>query len=217
VLHGLRSTGWLPLEPISRRRWDAFARHLNLFPPETESPAERRRRNGPEVITDHGLRARSSFADGLAALIDLGTADRDGADVTADDIDRRVADGGVVAVVGPSGYGKSFLGQRVAVRHCDNGRLVVWIRAGEYEQGCFKDLLARAMAAFSWSFQKNCGRGLPLPTQRSTTAVRPPISSTRACTRRLRLPSASAKCGTSCLASVVSPTVRRTPAGGGRF
>lgn len=132
-----------PGVPWTDDEWDAFARHLNLFQPEPESPAERRRRNSHELITDYRLRARTSFADRLSALIDLGTTDRDGADVTTDDIDRRVADGGVVAVVGPSGYGKSFLGQHLAVRHCDNGHLVVWIRAGEYEQGRFKDLLAR--------------------------------------------------------------------------
>jgi hypothetical protein len=143
-----------PVVAWTDEEWEAFARFLNLFQPEAESPAERRRRNSLDIITDYQLRARSSFADGLGALIDLGATDPRGAVVTTDEIDRRVLDDGAVAVVGPSGYGKSFHAQHLAVRHCDRGRLVVWIRAGEYEQGRFKDLLARAMAPFSarrWS------------------------------------------------------------------
>lgn len=143
-----------PVVPWTDHEWDAFARHLNVFQPERDSPAERRRRNSLDIITDYRLRARSSFTGGLDSLIDLPTIDRVSSEVSADDIDRRVAAGGVVAIVGPSGYGKSFVAQHLAARHCDSGRLVMWIRAGEYEQGRFKDLVARAMAPFSahrWS------------------------------------------------------------------
>jgi hypothetical protein len=143
-----------PIVAWTDDEWDSFARHLNLFQPETESSADRGRRSTLELLTDYRLRARATFADALNALVDLGAITDDGAVLTTDDIDRRVAEGHAVALVGPSGIGKSFTAQHLAVRHCDQGRLVVWIRAGEYEQGRFSNLLARSMAPFSayrWS------------------------------------------------------------------
>ena len=54
----------------------------------------------------------------------------------------------MVAVVGPSGSGKSFLAQHVAAGQGDDGALVVWIQASDYERR-FSFLLPRAMAPYS--------------------------------------------------------------------
>ena len=128
--------------------WDAFARSLDLYQPVAESESERRRRSGLEIITDYRLRARSDLAEGVGRFVDVGTTDGDEVEMSAADICRRVVGGAVLAVVGPSGHGKTFLAQHLAVRHCDDGRMVVWIRADGYDKGRFKDLLARAMAPF---------------------------------------------------------------------
>lgn len=128
--------------------WDAFARHLGLFQPEPASAADRQRRATADAITDYRLRAQVSFLAELGAVVDLG-ADGPTGHLGLEDISRLVADAGVVALVGPSGSGKSLAGLHVAVSHCNAGRLVIRIRAGEYEQGRFSNLLARAMAPFS--------------------------------------------------------------------
>lgn len=128
--------------------WDAFARHLGLFQPESDSQADRQRRAASDAITDYRLRAQVSFSAELGPIIDLG-ADGPTGHLGLEDIGRLVADGEIVALVGPSGSGKSLAGLHVAVSHCEAGRLVIRIRAGEYEQGRFSNLLARAMAPFS--------------------------------------------------------------------
>ena len=138
-----------PVVPWTDADWNEFARSLHLFQPEAESESERHRRSSLEIITDYHLQARSILAAGLSSLVDVGAIDEHEIEASATDISRRVADGGVVAVVGPSGSGKSFLAQHLAVGHCDNGRLVVWLRADEYEKGRFSGLLARAMAPCS--------------------------------------------------------------------
>lgn len=128
--------------------WDAFVRHANLFQPETDSPAAQRRRSAEEAIADYRIRAQASFSAELEPLVDLGAVGPAGP-VTQLDIDRLVSSGAVVALVGPSGFGKSFAARHLAVCHSDAGRLVIWLRAGEYETGRFSSLVARAMAPFS--------------------------------------------------------------------
>lgn len=128
--------------------WDAFARHMSLFQQETASPANTRLRAAADAITDYRLRAHVSFSGELGPAVDIG-ADGPTGHLALDDIGRLVADAGVVALVGPSGSGKSLAGLHVAVSHCKAGRLVIRIRAGEYEKARFSNLLARAMAPFS--------------------------------------------------------------------
>ena len=108
----------------------------------------RRRRNSLEIITDYRLRAASKFGEGLDTFVDVGTT-RDGTEVSAADISRRVTGGTVLAVTGPSGGGKSFLAQYLAVSRCDDGHLVTWLKAGDYESGRFGDLFEGAMGPFS--------------------------------------------------------------------
>lgn len=137
-----------PMVEWSDDEWDAFARHLALFQPEADSPGDRRRAAAAAAIADYRLRAQGSFSAELGPIVDLG-ADGPTGHLALRDIGRLVGDGGVVALVGPSGSGKSLAGLHIAVSHCEAGRLVVRIRAGEYEQGRFSNLLARAMAPFS--------------------------------------------------------------------
>ena len=144
-----------PRVPWTDEHWDAFARHHHLYQPEAEPEAQRRRRSSHEMITDYRLLlAGSSLAEGLSRFVDLGATDEQGAELSAAEVCRRVSGGAVLALVGPSGYGKTFFARHLAVSHCHDGRLVVWIRASAYEEGRFSDLLARAMSPFGaerWS------------------------------------------------------------------
>lgn len=128
--------------------WDAFARQANLFQPETDTPEAQRRRSAEEAIADYRIRARAAFSAELGPLVELGAVGP-AALMTQADVDRLVSSGAVVALVGPSGAGKSFAARHLAVGHCDAGRIVIWLRAGEYEKGRFSSLVARAMAPFS--------------------------------------------------------------------
>lgn len=128
--------------------WDAFTRHLGLFQPESKSPADRRWRAAADAVTDYRLRAHVSFSAELGPIVDLG-ADGPTGHLGLEDFGRLVADAGILALVGPSGSGKSLAGLHIAVSHCEAGRLVIRIRAGEYEKGRFSNLVARAMAPFS--------------------------------------------------------------------
>ena len=69
--------------------------------------------------------------------------------MSAADISRRAIGGTVLAVIGPSGGGKSFLVQHLAVSHCDDGHLVVWLKASDYETGRFGEFLERATGPYS--------------------------------------------------------------------
>lgn len=140
--------------------WDAFARHLGLFQPESELPADWKRRAAADAITDYRLRAQVSFLAELGPIVDLG-ADGPTGHLGLEDIGRLVADARIVALVGPSGSGKSLAGLHVAVSHCEAGRLVIRIRAGEYEKGRFSNLLARAMAPFSKELWGHLVRSAP--------------------------------------------------------
>jgi len=52
--------------------WDAFARHLGLFQPESLSPVDSRGRGDTDILTDYRLRARGSFASDIGPIVDLG-------------------------------------------------------------------------------------------------------------------------------------------------
>jgi hypothetical protein len=146
LLDRLTSPG--PMVDWNDKEWDAFARHLGLFQPDPASPVDVQQRSAVAAVTDYRLRAQVSFSAELGSIVDLG-ADGPTGHLGLEELGRLVADGGIVALVGPSGSGKSLAGLHVAVRHCEAGCLVIRIRAGEYEQGRFSNLLARAMAPFS--------------------------------------------------------------------
>ena len=143
-----------PKVPWTQEDWDEFARRHSLFQPEDISPSELSRRDNLESIADYRLRARASLSDGLTPLVDLGTTDPDGIDFLAEDIDNMIAAGQVVAISGQSGSGKSFLARHLSVGHCDAGRLVVWVRAADYE-GRLSDLLNLATAPYSIERRKD--------------------------------------------------------------
>lgn len=133
--------------------WDTFAREHSLYQQVPESETERHRRRSIETITDYCQEARDRFADGLRTFVDVGVTNDHDVELSVGDIGDRLVAGIVLAVVAPSGSGKSFLAQRLALSHCDAGRLVVSIQAGHYKPGNFTDLLARSMSrcsAKSW-------------------------------------------------------------------
>ena len=138
-----------PAVPWSDDDWDEFARYHGLYKPEEVSESEQRRRDSLAIAADYRLNAQKSFTEGLNPLVDLGAASIDGKTLTAGDIDRGVAGDGAVAIVGPSGGGKSHLARHLAANHCDTGRIVVWAQASDYTKGQFRQLLARAVGPFS--------------------------------------------------------------------
>lgn len=143
-----------PSVPWTQHEWDEFARRHSLFQPEDISPSEQSRRDSLEIIADYRPRARASLSDALEPLVDLGATDNDGTELAADDIDNMVAAGRLVAITGHSGSGKTFFARHLVVRHCDAGRLVVWVRAADYE-GRFSDLLNLATAPYSIERRKD--------------------------------------------------------------
>lgn len=102
-----------------------------------------------QILSDYRHRMRDSLADGVEKFVDLVVACEEGEDMDSSAVSRRIGERTPVALIGPSGYGKSFLAQHLAVRHCEDARLVVWMHADEYEKGRFDELLARSMEPFS--------------------------------------------------------------------
>ncbi len=138
-----------PVVPWSDDDWDEFARYQDLYQPEEVSESEQQRRDSLAMIADYRLHTKDNLAEGLSPLVDLGAVGNDGNATSADDIYRKVANGGTVAIVGHSGSGKSYLAKHLAVNHCDAGRVVIWVQASDYTKGQFKKLLAEAVGPFS--------------------------------------------------------------------
>lgn len=138
-----------PMVPWAEDQWETFARKHNLYQIGIESESERQRRASLDLITDYRLRAGPILAAGLNRYIDIGVIDDQGRKASSSDISNRLSDGEVLAVVAPSGHGKSLFARDLAARHCGHGHLVAWLRADEYETGRFSGLLARSMAPFS--------------------------------------------------------------------
>ena len=135
--------------PWSDDDWDEFARCLGLYLPEETSESERHRRDSLAMAADYRLNAQNSLGEGLGPFVELGAAGGDGDTLTAGDLERRIASGAAVAIVGPSGGGKSHWAKHLAVGHCDAGRIVVWAQASDYTKGDFWQFLARAIGPFS--------------------------------------------------------------------
>ena len=125
----------------------------------------RKRRMSFKITEDYRLRARTNFGVALSTFVDVG-ATREGSRMLAVEISRQASGGAVLAIIGPPGGGKSFLAQQVAALHCDDGRLVVWLKAGDYEAGRFEELVERAMRPYSaepWKVLLDAARPLDRP------------------------------------------------------
>lgn len=128
--------------------WDAFARHLGVYEEVEEGPDEHERRVGAEAVADYRRRSFVSFTAELPELIDLAVLTGE-ASIGRADVEARLRSGSSLAVQAASGAGKSFLARHVAARLTEQGEMVVWLRADEYDHGHLKTLLARATAPFS--------------------------------------------------------------------
>lgn len=150
----LRLTTPRQMVPWSDEEWGAFAQRLGLYQEQPESESERRRRRGLDLVTDYRLQTEQDLSGGLDAFVDVGTTDEHNTRVSVADASQRLASGGVNAVVGCAGAGKTFLAKELARRHCGEHRLVIWVEASDFEDGQFEDLLGPAMAPYSnehWS------------------------------------------------------------------
>jgi hypothetical protein len=138
-----------PKVPWSDGDWAEWVRRLGLYQPEADAPEEAERRASLGQVADYRARARVAFATALPPFVDLKL--RTGGDnaVRVGDLDQLVGTGSAVVIDGQSGTGKTRAAQHLALRHCDQGRLIVWARCSEYEQGRFGDLLNRSAAPYS--------------------------------------------------------------------
>jgi hypothetical protein len=130
--------------------WDAFARHLGLYRDSQEGPEEQARRASRTVVDDYRRRFAAGLQAGLHELVPV-TAQVDGtADSSPlDAIGSAAAAGGMVAVTGQSGGGKSHAARHAAPALAGQGQLPVWVRCSEYAKGRFSMLLARAAAPYT--------------------------------------------------------------------
>jgi hypothetical protein len=129
--------------------WEAFVRCLSLYQPEPPTPAEARRRISADQVNDYRSRAHTALRSILGPHIDTGVRGGDGSRLDTDAVESLVANGRLVVLSGSSGTGKTNLAQHLAVRHCERGRLVIWARCDEYDQGRFGELLDRSAAPYS--------------------------------------------------------------------
>jgi hypothetical protein len=127
--------------------WDAFARHLGVYEPVEETPAERRRRISVEAIADYHRRLEQTLTADLVELVDLPTTlDGGAADRTA--IADRLRAARSVVLHAASGAGKTFLARHIAAELTERGEVVIWLRADEYVHGRLRSLLGRSAAPF---------------------------------------------------------------------
>jgi hypothetical protein len=138
-----------PRPPWTTDDWDAFNRHLGVYPLEDDSPATQKRRAQAGGVDDYCLRYAQGRS-GLHRLVPLTLASPSG---TTDEPIRVVAeavrDQKHVLLVGVSGGGKSHLAEHVGVTMAAGGGLPVWLRCGEFQPGRFDVLLARAVAPYT--------------------------------------------------------------------
>jgi hypothetical protein len=137
-----------PVPSWERPHWDAFTRGLGVFPDAQESPAQRLQRADAAAVADYRRHFRSIHSVDLHELIPV-AAEVDGQRVPQPDVAGLALEQRTVVVGGPSGIGKTHAARHAAIDLTDRRHVVVWLRCGEYEQGRFGVLLARAVGPFT--------------------------------------------------------------------
>jgi hypothetical protein len=137
-----------PMPPWEGPHWNAFTRGLGVFPEAQESPAQRLHRADAAAVADYRRHFRSFHSVDLHELVPV-AAEVDGQLVPQPDVAGLALEQRTVVVGGPSGMGKTHATRHAAIDLTDRGHVVVWLRCGEYEQGRFGILLARAVGPFT--------------------------------------------------------------------
>jgi hypothetical protein len=135
----------------TREHWQEVIRREGLYAEGDDDPAVLRRRGDAAAIQDYRRRFREFTAAGLEPLIPA-TARIGGQPATADaptlatelTLQRRR-----LLLAGASGDGKTHLAKHTALALTDNGQIVLWIAADDYEKDRLGRSLARAVGPFS--------------------------------------------------------------------
>jgi hypothetical protein len=146
LLGRLGQTG--PKPPWGSEHWEALIRALSLMPLDERSREERTRAEIKLELSDYRQEFKLRVSKGLAPLVDI-QALLDGEETNARSLSPIAKTANTVFVVGESGAGKSHLARHAAIEISENGGLVVWTRAFEYESGKLSDLLGRSTAPYS--------------------------------------------------------------------
>jgi hypothetical protein len=131
--------------------WDELTRYLGLYAEGDDAPEALRRRAGAAAVDDYRRHFRELTSAALPQLIPA-TGHLDGQPCIADApmlAARLAAPLQRMLLIGGSGNGKTHTARHTALQLTDDGQLVVWIPADDYERGRFGRSLARAIGPFS--------------------------------------------------------------------
>ena len=135
----------------TRQHWGEVIRRLGLYAEGDDDPAALRRRADAAAIQDYRRRFREFTAAGLAPLIPA-TARIDGQPATVDAAslaEELTPERRRLLLGGASGDGKSHLAKHAALALTDNGHIVLWLAADDYDKDRLRRSLARAVGPFS--------------------------------------------------------------------
>jgi hypothetical protein len=131
--------------------WDELIRHLGLYPEADDDPVAQARRADAAAVQDYRRRFRQVMSAGLQPLVPA-AASRDGESFTADAATLAATlahSGDRMLLLGASGDGKTHLAKHAALRLTEQGQMVIWVAADDYEKGRFGRSLARTVGPFS--------------------------------------------------------------------
>lgn len=128
--------------------WEEFVLDLGVYRVDPQSAAERERRNKMDAVAQYASRFTAMRSADLHELVELRYDTGEGAHASRFLADEVTA-GRTIALVGPSGAGKTHAAQHLAISLSSKDHLVVWVRCDEYRKGAFGELIARSMAPFS--------------------------------------------------------------------
>lgn len=157
-----------PRPPWDDSHWEAFTRELAVFREDPVSEQELSRRVSEDNVAEYAARLTAATRMDLPELVPVKA--RAGDTVANDALAPTLTvarAGGAVWLIGLSGTGKSHAARHAALQLASEGHLPVWLRAREYTQGRFADLLGRGIAPYStlkaWDLLRRAGSAGALP------------------------------------------------------